>query len=170
MNRDYFKGIRRFWSAVVTTVAGSVVLSYVVCWIPTIYLLFSMIYQQTALANQIFLAGPLGGLFGTTCLVSIISTVAIRYEYPNLLYIGGNIFAALGYWASVNIIILLFYVAAYIPSQVLWFLFGTMMPAILVWQFVSAVQIEVSKKMCARIEERTMEQIKPVIVSKVMIV
>ena len=111
-----------------------------------------------------FLSGPLGGLFGLTCLVSITSSVSIRYEYPNLLYVCACVYSALGSWASINVSVLLFYFAYILPSQILWFLFLSMTPAILVWFVCASVMKKYSRNVLLEIERRITT---PVVVSVV---
>ena len=165
MNKDYFKGIRKTWDALILLCSSNVAITYLMCWIPTLYMIFSVIYQQTSLTSYVFLTGPLGGLFGFTCIVSITSSVAIRYEYLNLLYLNSWVYSALSSWASINISIILFYFTYILPSQITWFLFLSMLPAIIIWSFSSAVMKTYSSILSLEIEKRNSTE--PVIVSSI---
>ena len=137
---DSCKGIRSCFRSLTNTIAASRVATSIVVFIPILIMIFTLILREfyeysmySILSPPIFVVSSLTFVFG------IIGLISIKTEMQNLLGFAAFVYAGIGYWALINILILFSAGWSYWPADVMvklltWFCFPTCM-----WLFASSV-------------------------------
>lgn len=85
------------------------------------------------------LLSPLYFISAITFVTWILSMVAIKCELQNLLGFCSFVYAAIAYWALINILILFFTAWVYVPISVIGLVFIWAIVPTMLWLFTSAV-------------------------------
>jgi hypothetical protein len=150
--RDYCKGLRNFYNAVLKAIVRSPLLSGLVMGLPTYFLLGGVITGSTLMPFFSSMSAFVFSLLGFTILSWVLELWAIRKTLPNLLHACAFFHSAIGSWWFVNFFILLFAGWRYIPFSMMWNVLWLVLTPSLIWYVTGDVIIAYKRKQIAEIE------------------
>jgi hypothetical protein len=149
---DACKGCRSCFRSVTHTIAINRILTSVFSTLPMLCMVALLIYFERFwsviyIQNQTYyiqqwkpiLLSPLYFVSTITFIAWILSIVAIKCELQNLLGFCSFVYAAIAYWALINILILFFTAWVYLPIAIIGLVFVWSIIPTLLWLFTSAV-------------------------------
>ena len=149
---DACKGCRSCFRSMTHTIAINRILTGVFVSLPMLCVMALLIYfqqywtyidirnqQYNILQYKSILLSPLYFISTVTFIAGIVALIAIRLELQNLLGFCSFVYAAIAYWALINILIIFFSAWVYLPIYLIGLIFvWSIIPTIL-WLFTSAV-------------------------------
>jgi len=128
MARDYCSGLRKLYNGILSVLASTNVVACIVTATPILYMIILAIYQSHMIVG--YNTSSIWAFFTTLLVGWILGIVAIWKTMPNLLSFTIFLYKAIGYWCLITTFILLFYMAGYLPLNVLGYLLAAIIPSI----------------------------------------
>jgi hypothetical protein len=149
--RDYCKGLRKTYTAVIRFLSTNTPLALLLSGLPATYLiLFSAVYYSR---NPY---APLSGAATSYCvcltLIWLLATVAVWKTAPNALTVAIYLNRAIGNWAAISFLLLISYGFSVIPVSYTSILFVTLAPLVLTLHLTADIQRTVRERLYAALE------------------
>jgi hypothetical protein len=162
MPKDYCKGCRECYGAMLKAISQNPVVAAICMGIPTYFLLIVLMFQDTIIifpTEYYYLRNtastPFFTLLGFTIFAWVIEIIGVRWMMPNLLSICAFWTSAIGSWWLINFFILIFAGWSYIPAKVLFtVLIGILVPSFL-WHFTGDIIRDYKQKLLYEINLRS---------------
>ena len=154
MNRqkDYCKGLRKFYNAILRAIVASPLLSGLMMGLPTYFLVSGVIAGASFIVFIPFFNGFVFSLLAFTCISWLLELWAIRKTLPNLLHACAFFHSAIGSWWFVNFFILLFAGWKYIPFSTMWNVLALVLTPSFIWYVTGDIILAYKRKQIAEIE------------------
>jgi hypothetical protein len=128
MARDYCSGLRKIYNGILSVLASTNVVACIVTATPILYMIILAIYQSRMIVG--YNTSSIWAFFATLLVGWILGIIAIWKTMPNLLSFTIFLYKAIGYWCLITTFIVLFYMAGYLPLNVLGYLLAAIIPSI----------------------------------------
>jgi hypothetical protein len=115
---DLCKGLRSCFRSVTNTIAYSRIATSVIVVIPMIGMIFALFlehFTQIDAYYRYIVSPPLYVISSLTFVFGILGLISIKAELQNLLGFAAFVYAGIGYWATINILILITAGWSYFP-------------------------------------------------------
>lgn len=166
-NRDYCKGLRKTYTAVIEFFSKNTPVALLLSALPPCYLiLFSTFYYSR------YPTAPLTGAATSYCvsltLIWILAAISIWKTAPNALTIAIYLNRAIGNWAAISFLLLLSYGFSVIPVSYTYILFVTLAPLVLTLHLAADILCTVRRRLFTILETQQQQQ-QPEIPPKIVI-
>jgi hypothetical protein len=150
-SKDYCRGIRKTYSALLNLFASNNLIVGIIAGLPIYYIVGLIIIYHKTYEWSLFYGANYSCL-SVLAFSWICALVCIWRMYPNGLTVSIFILKALGYWAFVSTCILLFYGAAQLPRTFTAYLFASLAPQIGLLLFTADVLRALRSRFYAALE------------------
>jgi hypothetical protein len=140
-HRDYCKGVRATYNALLGFVASHNLLSIVFTGVP-VYILIGVSASQLSYFAVSLYASATYTILGFLISAWLGAAVCLLRVYPNAMFMPIFIYNCIAHWSLIMMIIMSFYGWRYIPASVVGQLIGSFAPLILMLFFGADVMIQ----------------------------
>jgi hypothetical protein len=137
MHKDYCKGCRNTYYAILSALTANKIVSSISISSPLVCLIILIIHNNLVFSSLIMqqFEGAIYSIFTATIIAYIVALISIWKTMPNLISISKMIYSALGYWSLVSSLVLFVSAWKYIPSSYLHFISISILTPIVFWLF-----------------------------------
>lgn len=139
---DLCKGLRSCFRSVTNTIACSRIATSVIVVIPMIGMIFALFLEQFTQIDVYYryiVYPPLYVISSLTFVFGMLGLISIKAELQNLLGFAAFVYAGIGYWATINILILITAGWSYFPIGSIFNILLRVAVPTSMWLFASSV-------------------------------